>query len=95
MQLILPAEIKHWHLIGRGGRFLKPMLVRNPSVCVRFQDTPTIPSHGEVRITGMPGEAVNVHFDSRQRAACSPLPRKSKTLPGACLACELRDAMNL
>ena len=64
---ILPAELKPWHLIGRGCRFLKPMLVRNPSVRVRFQDTPTIPSHGEVRITGMPGEAVNIHFELHAR----------------------------
>jgi len=37
------------------------------SVTSLLQDTPTIPSHREVRITGMPGEAVNVHFELHAR----------------------------
>ena len=65
--LILSAGFKPGDLIGRGVRFLKSMLVRNPSVRVRFQDTPTIPKYGEVQITGLPNEAINLHFELHAR----------------------------
>lgn len=65
LHLILPEGFSSGHLIGRRGRYLRPMLACNPSVRVSFGVLDA--RREEVEITGQPDEAEQVHSQLRAR----------------------------